>query len=99
MSIEIQEVPIICTSHLDEATGTTLAQLGNDNPWLPCAAWLYGCFLYIGAEFDANEEPPPKCLTDIKAWYEGLSHPSDKHGWVRLDCDAAEAEGLPTYDW
>ena len=85
-------MPVLSTGHLDEQTAAILTELGDANPWVACAEWEYGYFLYL----DEPDESAPKCLHDIAAWLRTHGY-SDC--WVRLDCDGDKADDLPLYDW
>lgn len=90
--IEVHQIPVISTSHLTREVAEQLTRERDKNPWCTCAAWEHGYFLYL----DELPEGAPKCLEDICQW---LKKHSFTACWVRLDCDGAPQEDLPTYDW
>lgn len=88
--VELQTIPVISTAHLDEETAKHLSTEGDNTPWLLCAPYDEGYFL----RFHEIDEEAPQCLIDLTAWAK-----DNGHSWVRLDQDAAPADGLTTYEW
>lgn len=91
-SPNITKVPEISTSHLDQETAEMLTDKGDDNPFVTCAPYQNGYFIWACAE--RMPEDSPQCLKDLNLWAKLLGH-----DWVRLDSDSPKAEHLPTYDW
>ena len=97
-ALEVLRVPVISTAHLTREVAGILESKGNDNPWVPCAEWEYGFFLYL-EDPEAREEESEADITCLYAIRDWLREQGFKDCWVRLDCDADKVEGLPTYDW
>jgi hypothetical protein len=105
--MEMISLPVISTSHLTQEVAETLTALGNDNCWVPCAAWPHGFFISLKSieENVAEGEEVPKCLQDIAEWLKTKTLPCSANGqtwngtWVQLDQAVDAVEGLPTYDW
>lgn len=91
-SLEVMQVPVISTAHLDQETARRLTEEGNNNLWCTCVEWEHGFFLYI----DDLGDDAPQCLRDIKTW---LNECGFTDCWVRLDSDAQYADGLTSYSW
>lgn len=100
VGVEVQTIPVLCTSHLDQYTSENLTALGNMNPWAPCAAWDHGFFLHLD-QLEDNISPVPQCLTDVRNWRleQEAQGKLDNSRWVRFDSQADPVEGLPTYEW
>lgn len=96
--LEVVRMPVISTAHLTKEVAEILLKQGNDNPWVPCANWEYGHFLYLDdpEAREGEDEADITCLYAIRDW---LREQGFTDSWVRLDCDAEPVEGLPTYDW
>jgi len=89
--IEIMAIPVISTAHLDEATGKSLTEDGDQSDWVTCAPYEHGFFIYA----EQPSEHAPACLHDLANWLKSRC----LGGWVRLEADADVAADLPSYEW
>ena len=99
MSLEVHTIPVISTAHITREVAERLDS--EHQNWCACSVYRdVGFFLYLD-EPDGSDEPVPQCLLDIRDWRMRLEREGklDNSRWVRLDCDADTADGLPTYDW
>lgn len=89
--IETMTIPSISTGHLTQLVAAKLKERRDNNPWVTCAAFEYGFFLYV----EDLDEIAPQCLKDIEKWLRENHEP----GWIQLDSASPVAEGLPLYSW
>lgn len=97
---QMDTLPIISITHLTQEVANKLEEEGDDNPWVGCAEWPYGMFIYVGGVSEL-ENKPPKCLLDLEHWVKHQHRLGylDDCCWVRLDGDAPQMEDLPVYEW
>lgn len=95
---ETMQVPVISTGHLSPEVAKLLGERGDNNPFIPCAVWEYGYFIYLDEPEarESDEEVDIQCLLAIRDWLRAKGY---RDGWVRLDCDADRVPDLPFYDW
>lgn len=96
---QIDTLPVIAITHLTQEVADRLETQGDSNPWVCCADWPHGMFIYVGGVSESVK--PPQCLRDLEHWVRQqnrLGH-LDDCWWVRLDGDAPQMEDLPVYDW
>lgn len=102
--MNIIAMPNISTAHLTQEVAERLTTDGDKNPWLPCAAWEYGFFIYL-ADYDEHSRADgvelPQCLQDVGKWLaQQMAEMGDTlSGWVRFDADADRVDELPQYEW
>ena len=97
MNIETMQIPVISTVHLTREVADALTAQGDRNPWVICAPYEYGYFLWISEGSD-RELSMPVCLQNIRDKLAPMLPPS-LGVWVRLDSDGDKIAGLPAYDW
>lgn len=97
MNIETMTLPIISTAHLTKEVADRLESEGDKNPWVICAPYECGFFLWIG-EGNDGELDMPQCLRDIRDAIIKIFH-RGPGAWVRLECDADKLPDLPAYEW
>lgn len=104
--MEIQQIPVISTSHLSQEVAEQLTAQGNNNPWVSCASWDHGFFICTQKLDDLeNAAGAPQCLLDIKVWLASKAMPCSNSDstwqgdWVRLDGAGDKQDDLPVYDW
>lgn len=94
--LEITQTLTISTSHI---TGET-AELLYDTKWDGCGCLSvfdkidYGWWIYIAPWYNDYKENVP---VDLDACIQLARNNNCE--WLCLDCDAAETELLPTYEW
>ncbi|MCK5532933.1 MAG: hypothetical protein KAI85_16970 [Halopseudomonas aestusnigri] len=93
VATEMMALPVISTAHLDAKTARWLTDSAEDCDWATVAPYAEGFYIHFNEQ--CPESQVPACAKHIAAWLkaQGFS------GWVRLDSDADEVEGLPAYDW
>lgn len=94
MSQETMQLPVISTGHLTQEVAARLTKEGDNNPWVICAPYDCGYFLWISHDQD-DELKMPQCLRDIRA----VLDIGSTGVWVRLDSDAGFHPQIPVYNW
>lgn len=94
--MQTMTIPVISTAHITKEVAARLTEEGDKNPWVICAPYEYGYFLWINDRENYNPDSVPECLLSI---IDKLSTPTAIGVWVRLDSDADPLDGLPVYDW
>lgn len=98
---EIEEGAMTMTSEMPEIEKVLVCSTGNltrevcdglpniEGLWV--LEYEHGHMVFVGYLPDLSAYPDLKAATDL----------AQKHGcrWVRFDCDAEPAPGLPVYDW
>jgi hypothetical protein len=91
-------VPVISTLNLSPATRLRLQAEADGNPWVACAVWGCGMFIYVD-EPSNDIEPVPDDLQALADWWrthEAAGH-FDNSRWLRLDQDEDPVGDLPLY--
>lgn len=94
--IEHMQIPVISTAHLTKEIADVLTKQGDKNPWVICAPYEYGYFLWINDREHYEPGSVPECLLAIS---DALQQTDRLGVWVRLDADADKLQNAPTYNW
>ena len=89
-------IPVISTAHITKEVADLLTAEADKNPWVICAPYEYGYFLWINDRENYDPDSVPECLLAIS---DKLRTAAAIGVWVRLDCDVDLLDGLPVYDW
>lgn len=92
-------VPKIATCHISLETNNRLMAEGDSNPWCYCGDFEFGFWLSVPSEdseesFRNDGHPAPADLVELWKWAR-----KRQYGWILLDSDGSDIDGLPTYDW
>jgi hypothetical protein len=93
-TLESMQIPVISTEHLTKEVADALTAQGDSNPWVICAPYEYGYFLWVSHDND-DEVGMPQCLRDIRDALDA----GGTGVWVRLDSDANPIQNAPVYQW
>jgi hypothetical protein len=85
----ISKILSVYSGHIQ---GSTVEFLNDDKSDISAYEHPYGWFIHI--YFEMEKLPMPEdllCLIKLAL--------ANDCRWINLDCEGAEIEGLPTYDW
>jgi len=92
MNLDVMQVPVITTAHLDAQTAATLTAQGDGAFGMTLAPYQEGFFIWAATE--SVSDNCPECLRAVCAWARRLGF-----DWVRLDSDGDHVVDLPTFEW
>lgn len=87
------KVPVISTSHLTRKTADSMPVWRSEHL---VAAYQHGWFIFVPS--NPEECDLPEDLQAVMVWFRNHPDYRDEY-WLRIDADAGEVDGLPTYVW
>lgn len=99
--LEVMEVLVVSTAHLDEQEAQILNEGGTITDELPSPmTWEYGWIFFIGGPTSSPDDTR-YTLDGYSEGFKGVAQRAWDAGleWVRFDSDGPELDGVPTYDW